>query len=140
MNRIEQGQHLLKMIENVDVNDTDALDEINARAACFLDGDRQYVGIYLDDISTRQFVYEAASGNQYCDPIYTYYYTSSLDALHDAMPDGFRIDKIGQYMNNDFRVSLWRDTYFYSPHLPTMHLAWLHAIIQAYIYMEENDG
>lgn len=144
MTRIEQGRSILKMIEAVDVNDTDTLDEIDARFWCFLKRfefisakRRMFVDFqYRTEHKKRPDIEEAP---QHWAP----QYTRSLDALHGAMPDGWAIfttetDKgfvFGLENKKDFNIVCVN-----TEPLPTMHLAWMHALTQAYIYMEGNSN
>ena len=83
MNRINQGQHLLKMIEGVDVNDTDTLDEIDARFWCFLNN------IDYDNVEEKNFRYSIAFiGRCLNEDKFIPEYTHNLQALHDVMPEG----------------------------------------------------
>lgn len=133
-NRIKQGQHLLKMIEDVDPEDTDTLDEIDARFCEFVyHGELCDLGIEV--LSERGRIYQVQK------------YTRDLQSLHDVMPDGWYITKcfmLKDYyvfgLSHDFELNgkPFTNTELSHP-LKTMHLAWMHALIQAYIYMEGCD-
>lgn len=145
MTRIEQGQHLLKMIEAVDENDTDTLDEIDARFWCFLNKQRYHSHTRATVCITTTYYRRYSNGKRDDTRSYTYgAYTRSLDALHDVMPGGWILVFNGLGVLGDNPKGVHAKLYYgihycvRSPHLETIHLAWLHSIVQAYIYMEET--
>ena len=130
---------LKALIETVDPDDTDKLDEIDARVWCYIDKTKHL--LHTDG--------HATTINWKGDNI-TYYsnfipkYTRSRDALKAIRPDIFspvclRYNQI---------MSLWEFQLFAfgynykitSPFLPTEELAELHAIIQAIAWEREQDG
>lgn len=146
MTRIEQGQHLLKMIEGVDVKDTDTLDEIDARFWCFLnnEGTPEFKQKTTYTLGGGEVTRGGWGINDTKEPVwFLTEYTRSLDALHEVMPDGWYMsgggyNNVGKFWT--FKIFTWSNNEtIYSRPLPTMHLAWLHAIIQAYIWEIENN-
>ena len=140
MNRIEQGRNILKMIEAADVNDTDALDEIDILAWCFF-AKEKFIGYVNNErwyFDTDYLIGRAARGKPQ--------YTRSLDEIHKVMPYGWKVGAIIR-LEKGFIADLFEGSgrgqvggVGKMPQLPTMHLAWLHAIISAYIYMERCDA
>ncbi len=140
------AEKLLKMIEDVDPDDSDTLDEIDARFWCFSNGEvfekakRKYVGSALGDCICINFYHpDAGHGNGFTT--IREYYTRSRDVLKAArLKDwtysshqnrkGFEYPKLG------WVVSL--GSVCRSPILPTEELAELHAIIQAKEWDKEN--
>ena len=145
---------LLKMIEEVDPSDTDALDEIDARVWCFIEnieyknhelreGDMAYRT--RDAILINKVPYPY--GDDFDCEICEYFYTRSLDAQESLIPDNWIFTNMwyglddhsemqyemrrAPYTNNDPALS--------SEYLPTERLARLYTIIQAIAYERENN-
>lgn len=128
-------EKILNLIENVDINDTAALDEIDRLTWFFFGGkERNVIPPHWD----RQW-----------QP----YYTRSRDALKAARPDGrfgFAVPCEGNRESNksvtgfagvcfsEDKDSHFDTTLDYDP-LPTEELAELHAIIQAEVWERENN-
>jgi hypothetical protein len=110
-------KELLKLIENVDHTDSDALDEIDYRVFKFIHG--------------RAVPNRAAR------------YTRSRDALKAIRPDGwfFQAGILGRgYECFAYRLKELDQDFFETTYLPTEELAELHAIIQAIEYERSNKN
>lgn len=122
MNRIEQGKHILKMIERCnDDTGKEIYDEINARFHLCL------------------FPWESAGTwesikNDETAPIYTH----NRDALKQARPEGWDMKAICYGKDCNFMLQK-DDILMWSNRLSTEELAELHAIIQAWIYIWKNE-
>lgn len=116
---------ILELIENVDPNDADALDEIDARVACWL------------------------NGHEYNKSMIAYYigadYTRSRDSLKAIRPEGWGImlvpwTKNGQDINS-YTATLTHPEHdpFFTYQAKPEELAELHAIIQAIAFDRTSD-
>lgn len=125
-----QGQELLTLIETVDHTDSAAMDEIDILFFRFarIDGCYPAIPIHVKN-SFPKFTRDL----------------NALKAVMDAELEEFSVDikytsgiytfcSVMIYQSQGFRVK----NDFHSPEPPTMHLAWLHAIIQAIIWKREN--
>lgn len=121
------AEKILKMIEEVDPADSDALDEIDKRIWYFIQNKDPIDGIRWDGQRPPRF-------------------TRSRDALKAIRPEGWRIN-IAEFNENTtfekphgFEARLLKDTFVYviSKLLPTEELAELHAIIQTIEWEREN--
>jgi len=129
MNRIEAAKDLLKMIETVDHNDSKSLLDLNSRGYCI------FSGLGYEKVVRK--------GNiKYC---LTEDYSRSRDALKKARPEGWMINVSGGWIGSDceeiYDASAYRGgaMTLESPELPTEELAEFHAIIQAWIYIWDNE-
>lgn len=155
---IEQGHYLLGMIDYVLKDDTDALDEIDARFWCFLNGltflkpkmgrdlkgGTRIIGYRtkeLGDISTWLTPRHPVKGERWL--FYRCRYTRSRDALKMVRPDGWCITSYTTIPKKGIALSLYHYGYGKKLHgrfLPTEELAELYTIIQAYIWDLENGN
>lgn len=147
---------ILKMIEDIDVNDTNVveiLDEIDKRTWCFIH-EKQYLRKMVQnlvDYSTRECeVYPDRNGFKgYMDIVEHKQYTRSRDALKAIRPEGWNmcisthnkecvtgrvcslceLSRIEKFINSPNTVETG---------LPTEELAELHAIIQAIKYERDK--
>lgn len=136
-----EAQKILEMIENVDPNDTNTLDEIDARVWCYnkgyaFDGIEKkgsYMKIFYQDNEgsqvVRGFMHNPAPE-----------YTRSRDALKGIRPDGWVYFVSCDGLSNCAaaiikEIKLTRK----SPELPTEELAELHVIIQAVKWDRSNE-
>lgn len=134
-------EKILKMIEEVDPNDTATLDEIDARVFCYLHK-HNFAGlwnniVYIRDTETQCELNAGILGIRY---------TRSRDALKAIRPSGwlplgcgnnsYGYSAIG-CVSGGFVFSIYKpdpynqNGFFKSPYLPTEELSELHAIIQA---------
>lgn len=140
--KIAEAQNILGMIEGVSPDDTDTLNEIDARVWCLRNSKIPYAGYDCT------YVYGVCPDDQ-CEVRVTLVrlvnvYTTSLDAQQSIMPNGWAVGLVNSSMGDDAicELTIFRNDYEYtvsSPHLLTEPLARLHAIIQAYIWEWEND-
>lgn len=143
--RLTDYKQILTMIEQVDPNNPQQLDEIDARVWCFINektylrhtssegydcyGKKNQTGIFIEehtetDLSRRYVPYS------HCEQ-----YTRSRDAIKSIRPDGWYI-QITTQQDGAYCV-IWeniKSAYLTTPILPTEELAELHAIIQAIAY------
>ena len=150
---MSDAQKILDMIENVSPDDTDTLDEIDARV------DRWLKILWIERQKTnniRESVAEACAdlaraGREISK------YTRSRDALKSIRPNNYTISGAHQHIEmtkdawmavNKFRgfcvkadVSGYVNPYWHGleVYLPTEELAELHAIIQAIEYERQNS-
>lgn len=139
------SKQLLEMIENVDPEDTDKLDEIDARVWCWL-ADKEYAG--QDELGNR--IYKERED---CFPMVgcgsfangdLKLFTRSRDALKSIRLDGW-VFRIGTDPNLEHMAGFWntkvKDGWSTDEYpLPTEELAELHAIIQAIAYEGSQCG
>lgn len=146
-------KEILELIENVDPNDTDTLDEIDARVNGFIMGAefidfrigncKKTVAWYRDipEITNRENgkILEFEDGVMSIPK-----FSRSRDALKAIRPEGWFFN-IGHNESNSgglFACSMYSHTNSplkNSPDLPTEELAELHAIIQAIEWERNND-
>lgn len=141
--QIEQGRHILKMIEclagyteaEIFRDHVNTLDEIDARFWCFFNGHK-----YAKH--DRRAVYRLCEKTQCELPIDVIQVvgkvTRSRNALKAARPDGFVFVPTVSPKSHIFGSNQFGD--FETPALPTEELAELHAITQARIWELENGG
>lgn len=132
------AQKILELIESVDPSDVAALDEIDARVWCFVNGH-----VFRGMPHRNYFIYS--------EECYYYYvpedngttnYTRSRDALKAIRPSGVRNWSIGMNKRKQFGAAMEYagSVTFYPPDdMPTEELAELHAIIQAIEYERTNN-
>lgn len=132
---------ILKMIEEVDPEDSEKLDEIDARVWCYLDG-CVFAGVKHDRI------YAIHPKTQCEDEIFngvcTLRYTRSRDVLKAIRPEGWLVSVTPDieydwsgFKGWDASIQSERKCFQVVPDvdaLPTEELAELHAIIQAIEY------
>lgn len=131
--RIQAGKDLLERIEGVDHEDDSALDEI----------DFEFYMIRYQPSQERHY----RNGVQFFALTNKDKLTRSRDALKDARPPGWSFGISGGWAWNGEDYDDAFDARFYkggaerfcSPDLPTEYLAELHAIIQAWIWIWENE-
>lgn len=134
------AKEILELIENVDIKDSDKLDEIDAKVWCYLNNEKferfhpSYPEKYrfwveLDNvIASRDFIH----------------YTRSRDALKSIRPDGWEFTcGISMYDSDYYFCYVWTKQYDMPQtievnDLPTEELAELHAIIQAVEWTRNN--
>jgi hypothetical protein len=137
MNRIEQGKELLKLIEEVNVNDFRTLDFIDVKFDCLLENNE----------------IEVVDGEMTIDGNFVFQedfpqYTRSRDALKAIRPEGWAFT-VSMNENGDSLAQAFKgcnrnapaDVELRSPleNRLTEELAELHAIIQALIWEAENE-
>lgn len=150
-----EAQKILKMIETVDPEDSDKLDEIDARVWCWLN-DKNWIGLfYLPDFANGYGTIETQSYRHGDNERYSYpipvqdskgwtYYTRSRDALKAIRPKDWQItlNHSGQGSSSEcfqFSMTHWGArcvakkyiNWHWEYEAPTEELAELHAIIQA---------
>ena len=138
-----QASEILELIENVDPEDSEALDEIDGYVTSYIFEQE----LKLKPPPPKQDSHRLSMAHidyaRWCagDVPYGYReYTRSRDALKSIRPD-WGYEMYYQHMSNS--VGFWcnLETYkqsFTSPVLPTEELAELHAIIQAIEYERQN--
>lgn len=147
-----EAKKILEMIENVSPDDTDKLDEIDARVYGFKNNinfikfeEDEMIGDFGDDMkygTTNWAVYEKLDGKTIKRIIPQY--TRSRDALKATRPEGF-ISSARHRPQQDSKVMFYFSMTdgafdFCTPHLPTEELAELHAIIQSIQWERDNDN
>jgi hypothetical protein len=125
---------LLNLIENVDPSDKGAMDEIDARVWCWLNGYKFAAAKHDRIFVIDEYQCEIEKLNGLC----TLKYTRSRDALKSIRPDGWwpiKLFKDGHV----FRFELTDGSRIASSAwLETEELAELHAIIQAISFEREK--
>lgn len=132
-----EAQKILSLIENVDPNDTDMLDEIDARVDSYL---AQYT--FLKMYHEERYMAERSDGTiGHYTPLR---YTRSLDALKQIRPDGWcngwHVNPQGtqtdveKYYCNRFSMNAVEFDFIGYRNCETYELTELHAIIQAIDY------
>ena len=140
---------LLKMIENVSPDDTDMLDEIDARVWCWLhghevlsveDGGIKYlsldINLHVRSLRFRKYP-KSSIKKRSCA------YTRSRDALKGIRPDGCEVGVFTNLGIAQCHITLGYDEeemLFSVRDLPTEELAELHAIIQSIQWERDNDN
>lgn len=146
---------ILELIENVDPNDTDALDEIDARVWLWIKNKGEFKSIEVTDVDPYDQTYDkfihikdpVPSGFGYDISKYGWWtngvgnYTRSRDALKAIRPEGWQHNS--EYYGNDYSFTMKKPykngLWLHSCWLPTEELAELHAIIQV-LDFERNGG
>lgn len=136
-----EAKKILEMIESVDVDDSDKLDEIDARVWCLLNSAN-----FVQMVNIGYFQYNHCPDGEVRYRA-TKKYTRSRDDLKAIRPDGCFVSIKGsndipspeKWFCHLFHVKDEKKEGYYvtSPNLPTEELAELHAIIQA-IEWERN--
>lgn len=149
---MSDAQKILRMIESCNNQDnrdnTDLLDEIDARFWCLLNG-VEYIGTVNNNHMYRGVDWQGLECGQHCgdlviDDIIVPQYTRSRDALKAIRPEGFNFDiecaTTPPVYSYGWQATAWlKDMRMHeSPILPTEELAELHAIIQAIEWVENN--
>lgn len=126
---MKEHEFILNMIENVNPDDTEKLDEIDARVLCYVNNSNPNGEAWLGDEKTTVWRANLFIGK--CN-----IYTRSRDALKSIRPDGLAVA-----IWSNGRCTKWvcgaskdADNPMTSVSLPTEELAELHAIIQAIAY------
>lgn len=127
---------ILELIENVDVNDSAALDEIDARVWCYLEKLS-----FLDMGSTlgNQDFYCGTNNHDFIDEFSGTKYTRSRDALKAIRPEGWIWYAATNKGIHSFVYHQGEHEFLGELHNSTEELAELSAIIQA-IAHERNEG
>jgi len=140
-----EAEKILKLIESVKPDDTDTLDEIDARVWCWLNGFK-YVGREDDWTIYENPAYACRIHNGESKTIADFY-TRSRDALKAIRPENYIISLV-PWTNNGRDVGSYSVTILPYPdkdmpilvgEAPTEELAELHAIIQAIAYERKSD-
>ena len=137
--RIEQARELLTMIEGVDLDNVMFLQELDARFKCCL------VNIPFIEISYDSSVDECScvvgDGKTYYFP----QYHCCRNTLKAARPEGFVIGvrwlgrEVTEYTAVGYGFLKGNSFCILPQELPTEELAEFHAIVQAWIYVWENE-
>ena len=131
-----QASKILELIETVNPDDSDALDEIDARAWCWVKNKNIDEHFELDAFNG---VWVISKEIKIQD---NFQYTRSRDALKSIRPEGWAISGNYQYKWGLHTIFLYKwgmeNASFESKMLPTEELAELHAIIQAIEYERNN--
>jgi hypothetical protein len=134
-----EADKILKMIKAVDVNDTDTLDEIDARVWCY-DNNEPFDDKRIDRAG-HHLMYAVNTVDSYFAVIPRP--TRSRDALKSIRPEGWTIKLYNYYDDTpiNHHCAMQKSTkHFVANNLPSEELAELHAIIQAISYeREQND-
>lgn len=125
--KIKEAKHILTMIEAGDINH----DEINARVSCVVFGYKfekltEYGTIISDNPKEMMNLKK---------------FTQSLDACQSLMLEGWLISIQESKVAGGFKCILYYAhlAEVASPHFKIMPEAWLHAILQSYIYEWSNE-
>ena len=124
------------------------LNEIDARFWCFLGVQGFDENRFRFDLTFDRMKNDKGDGYYYCNGRNNRKrapkYTRCLTSCKAVMPEGWCVvDCYNNCIHKSWTIALW------NPHnnkkvmaheLPTMELAWLHAITQAYIWEIENGG
>lgn len=131
-----KADEILKLIENVDVNDSDALDGIDARVICYLNG-YTFNRLHPSYPEKYRFWIKGEDGSESKDFVG---YTRSRDALKSTRPDGWIFQVSPCYKEwQGFALSNDDKNMLSTTILPTEELAELHAIIQTIEWSRNND-
>lgn len=129
---------ILKLIETVDPEDSETLDEIDARVWCWIEGLEYETKMHTrDGLHIYPKTGSTLKGWLYNDEKYT----RSRDTLKSIRPEGCPVVKVRKVYQNcgcEIYNHGW-DKSFVSAPLPTEELAELHAIIQAIQWSRENE-
>lgn len=138
------AQKILNMIENVNPDDIEILNEIDARVWCYVfrGNDYKYEGRLKHMANTAHFpdrIIYYSDGKKHTQ---FQFFTRSRDALKAIRPEGweFRFDSncgsnICEMFKSPDGIQRWEVE---APILPTEELAELHAIIQAIQWERDN--
>ena len=136
--RIEQARELLGMIESANHMDSKVLNELDARAACLFQN-KEY------DRHTSGWVGKPVAFFKVKDPVSDFdclgtvlSYSRSRDALKAARPEGYKTFQITYTVSDQYICFAGRR--FDMVPLATEELAEFHAIVQAWIYVWENEA
>lgn len=144
---MSEVKKILEMIESVDPNDTETLDEIDARVVVWLEPALEYIGVRREPDSdmfgepVEHHAYKQKDGREFLIyPDEQKQYTRSRDALKSIRPEGWQI-VISNYATGFWTVVLSNDGLNISApsYLKTEELAELHAIIQAIEWERQNS-
>lgn len=125
----DEAKKILEMIENVSPDDTNTLDEIDARVCFYLNPGEK---MYYDGLED----YLIGVRDQHYMRIHSQY-TRSRDALKSIRPEGV-ITTVSYYPEGFEGYAVGAKGQ--SPRLPTEELAELHAIIQAIEWERNNEN
>lgn len=130
------AETILRLIETVDPQDTEKLDEIDARVWVYLVN-----GDFLGFDSRGNIEYTRIEDDGKPIPFCAEQYTRSRDALKAMGPSGYAVETLDSVFVNECRCKLLSedmDTQFERTHMPTIELAELHARIQAIQFEREG--
>ena len=125
------AKEILKLIENVDPKDNDALDEIDAKTDAFVKK-LLFEQMAPDWWDERTPAYWSPGTTALHERCYARKYTRSRDALKAIRPERRNTFKITYHIDGGY--TCFCNRLFKYPILPTEELAELHAIIQAVAY------
>lgn len=138
-----ETRKILDMIEEVDRDDTDTLDEIDARTACYSLGIEYLSHARSYDFESDQMALTARTPMSIVNVTHALY-TRSRDALKKIRPDWWRLNtNVWPEGITCVLVKMGNCPDMVSPHygsLPTEELAELHAIIQAIEWERQNSA
>lgn len=139
------AETILKLIESVDLDDTDTLDEIDARVWCWMNDEAFIRG--LDSKKSVRFLieskfYKLRDGQKEKSKKTTCaQYTRSRDALKSIRPEGWGFTEIHSF-ESGWQVLMENDEVYVGSenkqYFKTEELAELHAIIQAIEYERQD--
>ena len=132
MTKTAQLKHILTMLETVQADDTAVLDEIDARYWCAKNGITDFE-MYKNEVF-RLFLAKGIENH-------ISKFTRSRDLLKLERPDGWYWNSGFNKSDKGFCFSLYKDgaPIFDGYDLPAEELAEFHAIIQAKIWILENE-
>lgn len=135
------AQEILDLIENVDPNDSNALDEIDARAWCFINKqgkpvykDKKIYNLGEEEVVRGGWTIEDAKKNVFFIPRFT----RSRDALKSIRPKGWDIN-VNYWADNNCTAVYGKKSSLIQTSAVTEELAELHAIIKAIDYERNNN-
>lgn len=136
------AQNILDMIETVNPNNTNALDEIDARVWCWLNNwTFSFIGSRKEPYG---FIAKQDHDGPVCEDVPKAQYTRSRDALKSIRPEGWHYE-CNKICNGTYWAAMHEETSegvsgdeegesFQAWYLKSEELAELHAIIQAIEY------
>lgn len=144
MTQIEQARHILRLIETVTPDDTEMLDEIDARFWCLLNG-HKFKRMLNKPYRNQDAPYSFYKSNGEWDKRVvsgTIQFTRSFDACQAAMPEGWGIIEMGFMKDGRAYCVLCNEdgAYISSAEEHSLPLAFLSAIIEAMIWAMENNN
>ena len=140
--KIAEYKHILEMIEGVSVDDRDTLNEIDARCWCVENNEEFHEVDTVQACADNDFITEKLVNYKW-GQVELVNYTTSLDACVSIQEDGWGYEifvaingkvTCKAFTYND-GIKIGRIAHC----LPTIPLAWSHAIIQTKIWRLEND-
>lgn len=140
MTKLQEIKHILKMIEDKAwLDDSAVADEINARVGLVKNFKHKGYRGY-SNISNRLKVFLSDDGREY---FYCNRFLDSLDAIKGLEREGWNWYASSQYFADaDRHIGTYvyhkGDVECHGEDLPTIYAAWLHAVLQTWLYDEEN--